>query len=258
MKLAFVYHHDRPDYWRDGLYTAMKLVENFHTVTYVNLWQGDAIPECDFILGWGAFGSPVDKAIHGLETKKGLCIAGNAFPPDTALDYDVLFYETKWYRPQIMFHPNIVHAFGINGQLFNRNDRPAEQLFDLIGIGAFANWKRWELFKNRSGLRVVIGQIQKDNMIESMNIAYELVRAGIGVLDEVYPEKLSAFYANSKAVYIPSSVIGGGERAVLEARACGCEIYVEDDNPKLKELTTCEIYDHDYYANQLIKGIDSV
>ena len=60
---------------------------------------------------------------------------------------------------------------------------------------------------------------------------------------------------SSKNVYIPASIQGGGERAVLEARACNIKVTIEDDNPKLKELLTSQIYDHHYYSDQLNYGI---
>jgi len=62
-------------------------------------------------------------------------------------------------------------------------------------------------------------------------------------------------YNRAKIVYIPANIIGGGERAVLEARACGCKVEVEPDNPKLQELLNCPLWDTNYYTDQLVKGI---
>ena len=59
-------------------------------------------------------------------------------------------------------------------------------------------------------------------------------------------------------LYIPSTVNGGGERAVLEGRACGIKVTVERDNPKLQELTTSQLYDHVFYADRLAAAIASV
>lgn len=44
----------------------------------------------------------------------------------------------------------------------------------------------------------------------------------------------------------------GGERVVLEARQLGVDVQIEGDNPKLKELLSSPVYDHSYYAEQLI------
>ena len=69
---------------------------------------------------------------------------------------------------------------------------------------------------------------------------------------------MNLIYNLSKNVYIPANIIGGGERAVLEARACNIPVEVEDDNPKLKELLYSPILDHHYYARQIEKGIHAV
>lgn len=56
----------------------------------------------------------------------GLCIGGNAQPPhkNIAKVYDILFYETEWYRDTIKHHPNIRQAFGINTNIFYPKPQP--------------------------------------------------------------------------------------------------------------------------------------
>lgn len=61
-----------------------------------------------------------------------------------------------------------------------------------------------------------------------------------------------------KNIYVPDRYPDGGERSVLEGRALGINVVVEDDNPKLQELLTSPIYDHHYYADQLILGLESI
>lgn len=61
-----------------------------------------------------------------------------------------------------------------------------------------------------------------------------------------------------KNIYVPDRYPDGGERSVLEGRALGINVVVEDDNPKLQELLTSPIYDHRYYADQLILGLESI
>jgi hypothetical protein len=60
---------------------------------------------------------------------------------------------------------------------------------------------------------------------------------------------------SSATVYVPDDYLGGGERAVLEARTLGVKVQIEPDNPKLAELVTSPIYDHAYYAEQLNYGL---
>ena len=210
---------------------------------------GDDIPDFslyDFILGHGAFHSKVDYLLRMLPNKKGLCIAGNVHKQDTDC-YDILFYETDWVKDVLNLKGNIKKAFGVNQDIFfNKN---YERVFDYISVGALAFWKRHELIANKSGLRAVIGEIQKENPQESMSIIDTLLKNNVCVIPHVESELLSTFYNLSKNVYIPAHVVGGGERAVLEARSCGCNVVVEDDNPKLQELLNGDIPSHVDYLN---------
>lgn len=262
MKILFVYHHVYPKLWKDGLWRALQELEN---VTFHNLHErydlfGDDISNYDFVLGWGAWGSPADEWIKNnvqgkYKAKTGLCIGGNSQPPVREEAYDVLFYETDWYEDKIDHHPNIVHAFGVNTDIY----KPLEdcKIWDVVSVGAFAAWKRQHLLLEKEGVKLVIGEIQKDNPRESLAILSELLINNVMVSDMVKPETLALIYNAARTVYIPADLNGGGERAVLEARACGVDVEVEDDNPKLKELLSSPVYDHKYYADQLKKGINS-
>lgn len=269
MKLLFVYNMPKAQeaIWMDGLWMALLTLEKDIEITKCNLSQKPGLEdseEYDFILGWGAFNSPVDLFLQKLkdtypEVKMGLCIAGNAFSPTGANKYDVLFYETKWYRPQINFHPNIVHAFGINADIFNEPMMPFPIVWDYIGVGSLSLWKRWEKMKDKKGQRLVVGQYQIADSVssdESLRIANDLLRNGIMVSNSVHPFDLQNLYHWSKTLYIPANINGGGERAILEARACGLSVEIEEDNEKLHELLTCPVYTHEYYAQQLKKGIE--
>ena len=259
-KILFVFDNPNEKYWMDGLCRALYELEKDFEITKYNLAleQNPSIVSQDFTLGWGAFNSSVDQQLQKVQGKKGLCIAGNTFPPTGANNYDVLFYETKWYRPQISFHKNIVHAFGINSDLFFKSDLLSPIVWDYIGVGSLADWKRWDKMKDKKGTRLVIGEYQKRNEQESGRIALDLLKSGVMVSDIVSPFDLSNLYNWSRTLYMPSDVNGGGERAVLEARACGLNVEIEDDNPKLKEVLEWNpIPDYKWYASQLKKGIES-
>jgi hypothetical protein len=252
-KLLFVYDHKYPDLWRDGLWAALKLLENDFDITYWNLREQEAMPGIfDFVLGWGALNSPVDKVLAQSDAKKGLCIGGSAFT-ETDTKYDVLFYETEWFGKKLD-HPNKFHAFGINSDIYTGDGR--HELIDYLTVGSFANWKRQTLLKDRPGFKMAVGEIQEDNPQESMPIIAKLLANRIAVCDMVAPEKLAEIYSSAITLYIPADINGGGERAVLEGRSCGCLVEVEEDNPKLQELLTSPIYDHHYYYEQLKKGIE--
>lgn len=264
-KVLFVYAHKYPEKWMDGLQAALKLLEDDFDIEYMNLVEegrGGTL-NFDFILGWGAWGSPVDLYLkddfQSDKAKRGLCIAGNAIPPENMEMYDVLFYETDWYRPTIETHPNIVKAFGVNTDIYFPSDIPTPVVWDYIGVGAFANWKRWEKMANeREGNRIVIGEVQEGNMDESMEIIRYLLLSGVQVSNMVHPFDLSNMLQWSRTLYMPSDVFGGGERAVWEAKSVGLPVEIENDNQKLLELCNEEPKSHHFYAQQLKKGIESV
>jgi hypothetical protein len=264
MEIAFVYHHPAPQFWFDGLHMAIEELKKDYTIHMVNLAKDDGIHgPVDFALGWGAFGSPADIYLRSIEGKKGLCLGGNATPVPTEKLYDVIFYETDWTRKHYLQFVDdtktlLVKAFGINSEIYNRVDIPTPIVFDYLGVGSFSAWKRWEKIIQRHGMRMVVGEYQIDNEMESLGIIRELVRNDVMVSPMVHPFDLSNFYHWTRTVYIPATVNGGGERSVLEARACGCSVEVEEDNPKLKELTLCDIMTYKDYAQALKEGIQAV
>lgn len=261
-KILFVYDHEYPHLWKDGLYAALLLLQNDFEVEFFNMAEpsqpGDEklFEDVDFVLGWGGFNSPVDKLIRDMPGEKGLCIGGNAYPPIHADAYDVLFYETDWYAPQIEGHKNIRKAFGVNTNIYHPTH--STKVFDVITVGAFSTWKRQHMLMKYSGNRLAIGQIQKKNLDESMPIVLKLMEDGVVISDMVEPQTLAKFYNASHLCYIPADVNGGGERAILEARACGILVDCEPDNPKLTELLTCLIPTEVDYYKSLKEGIESV
>jgi hypothetical protein len=73
------------------------------------------------------------------------------------------------------------------------------------------------------------------------------------------PRELAALYRSTRLVVFPMATIGGGERALLEARACGATVQVAEDNPKLQHLLRVSpVPDHETYARQLLAGIEEV
>jgi len=272
--VLFVYDHKYPKLWRDGLWAALELLnenkdfkvskynlnENNYELTFDSALY-------DFILGWGAYGSPVDQALALVKesdqfVKKlpmGLCLAGNGTPIPTTNVYDVTFYETEWAKKNYLapVKGNLVHAFGVNTDMYTKWEE-APIIWDWLSVGAFAYWKRHERMIAKSGTKLVVGEIQRDNWGESFDIISDLLLAGVGVSDMLYPGKLRNIYNCSDVVYIPADLNGGGERAVLEARACGRPVEVERDNPKLQELVDGPLQNHHYYAEQLKKGINGV
>lgn len=264
-KVLFVYDHKTPQLWRDGLWAALKILEGEFDIWMENLQEYHSMiveGGWDFILGWGAINGPVDMELKKpvyRHTKRGLCLAGNVFLPITD-DYDVYFYETEWARKWLISNSpyidssKLVHAFGINSDIYTPW-KEAPIIWDWLSVGAFAYWKRHERMLSKHGNKLVVGEIQKENKLESFDIISNLLLEGVAISDSVYPTKLRNIYNCSGKIYIPADINGGGERAVLEARSCDKEVIVEDDNPKLQELLTSPVWNHVYYADQLKKGI---
>lgn len=259
-KLLFVYDLDPQIPWMDGLWAALNLLEEDFEIESLNIhneYFETLPPGKDFILGWGGFNSSVDQYIQKAKYgKSGLCIGGNAFPAHPG--YDVLFYETKWVRDYLklnMVCDNLVHAFGVNTDIYSPSPIPNPIIWDYMGVGSLSTWKHWDKMADKAGIKLVVGEYQKGNPEESGAIANHLLSHNVMVSPMVNPYDLANFYHWSRTCYIPADVMGGGERAVLEARSCGLKVEIEDDNPKLKELLDCEIWDARYYADQLKKGI---
>lgn len=270
-RILFICDLKYPELWKDGLWAALEILKKSYNLSIFNLRSGIDTWEksfqqqtFDFILGWGAFRSPVDNFIHNAyaSTPHGLCIGGTAMPMCDDYNYDVLFHETKWYRKSVLkdwidMGGYAVHAFGVNTNVYwYFND--SLKIIDWLSVGALSIWKRQHLLKEKKGVRLLIGEVQQENLPESMSIANDLIKNGVGIMDMVSPKVLAHFYNQSKNVLVPCELHGGGERAVLEARSCGCNVEVMDDNPKLIELIDSPVYDHYYYAKQLEEGLEYV
>lgn len=265
-KILFVYDIPNTTHWKDGLWAALQLLEKEYDVSYWNLAVIKNFPcsldHFDFILGWSSFDGEIAHLMRNLKVPHGLCIGGYTFEPHLIDHFDVLFYETEWYAKAELHnrHKNAVHAFGINSDIFfEKNSQYFEwpKIYDYLTIGAFSEWKRQLYILKKEGVRMAVGHIQEGNMEESFGIISELIAYGCGVMGETSPETLANMIRAAKKVYLPATITGGSERSVLESRACGTEVEVEEDNPKLQELLTSPIWDHHYYAAQLKKGIES-
>lgn len=251
--------------WKDGFTEGVnQIVAKEFDIIWINLALRkpnlNELNLYDFILVKSTFSWAPDKFIRSLKpnliTKIGLLISGVTPPPKEkkeVLKYDVLFYETYWYRNQIDYHPNIYHSFGIYTD-FMQPDAGSQKDIDYLTIGCFRDYKRMDRLITFPGKKVAVGEVFNWNSA----VIKELQAHNVEVLDFVPYDQLSKLINRSKNVYIPAKIDGGGERAVLEARSCNVNVIVEDDNPKLQELISSPIYDHNYYGSTVLKGIKSV
>jgi len=269
MKVLIVYHIPstlrRSFEWSDGFAAGIELLAKQWDVAWYNVDVDDPagvgrLQDYDFVLAKSNWGWVVDSFVRdelsGSPTRRGIAVSGSSMPPSGARMkfYDAVFYETDWYRPFLSNHPLTVHAFGVNTDTMNPSVQQRKKEIDWLTVGAFRRHKRQWLILDRPGAKVAIGDISEGDP----EILDTLRRGGVTILDYMGQEALAEMYGRAKGVYIPAELQGGGERAVLEARACGTNVIVESDNPKLTELVTmAEVPDHRYYANQLARGIEA-
>ena len=197
---------------------------------------------------------------------RSLQIAGS-YPPPTGVAlsrfYDVLYPETTWYLDAFLRekHPRLVQAFGIDADGARDACTPTNEQWDYLFVGAFGDhlgFKRPEALAQLSGRRLAIGKI-RDNGGSISDIAQraidKLQASGVEVREAVSWVDMMALVASSKNVLVPDDWRGGGERAVLEARACGITVLVAEDNPKLQSLREGPLYTTLFYAGQLELGL---
>lgn len=250
----------------DGFTAAMELVGHRHEVQWLNIHpynseskaNSSLIPDCDFVLvrsDWGWLPCrAADRALFNRpEIPVGLLIAGSSpAPPLVAQQrFDVLFYETPWYAPFVAEHPRAVEAFGVDTRVM-RDNGYRDREWDWLMVGRFAGFKRPEALIDKPGKRLAVGDMSaaRSDLIE------HLTAAGIEVRDQTTQAALADLYNRSKQVLVPCTLQGGGERAVWEARACGCLVEIAPDNPKLATLLEGPIASHEEYAERLIHGIE--
>ena len=135
-------------------------------------------------------------------------------------------------------------------------------------IGWFADYKRPWLFgldqdashPADEGLArpnlVAIGKL--DGTPEATQLIAEWNALGVKVKNELPYQDLAVIINQAKQVHIPSHEYGGGERAVLEARACGTKVKIESDNAKLEELLKGPILGAEHYAKMLRRGLSKL
>jgi glycosyltransferase involved in cell wall biosynthesis len=252
--------------WHDGFTAAVAHLARDADVTWLNVHPDDPsqperlarLGDCDCLLVKSNWGWIVDELVREHSPRKGpprgLLISGTADPPRARRMrfYDALFYETHWYAPRLRRHRCRIHAFGVDTTVMSPDAAVAPDI-DWLSVGALRPYKRHELLLEKDGRRVVIG----DQVGADADILARLKAGGVEVLDFLPYEQLAAYYRRSRNVLVAATLDGGGERSVLEARACGATVHVLDDNPKLGELVAERVvWDHEYYARQLASGIE--
>ena len=241
--------------WKDGFTGAVDILKKQFNITMVNAKDNKNVDFTPFDIVFfkeGFNGQYYNKYKNSLvNKKKGLFIScSNQIPTDADLNiYNILFYETHWYYnyANLKRHKHSYHAFGINTHVMQPLNLKKE--YDVIFVGAIISYKRPLNILKYPGKKICLG------LNSDMKLVSTLKSANVEVRDFLEYDDLSKFYNKSKLCYIPCQTHGGGERAVLEARSCGINVEIENDNDKLKELLTSPIYSSEYYSEQIEKGL---
>lgn len=243
----------------------MDIIGRSHDVRFLNVHPSapdhdSALKElfcCDFLLVKSNFGWIPDRAYMKRAANSwrrppvGLMISGSVPPRSIDLKrFEVLFYETYWYREFVASHGLAVHAFGVDTDVMHPRGAGNRDI-DWLMVGRVAAFKHPEALLNQTGKRLIVGEIH-----DAGRTVERLRRDGITVQDFVPYDELAELYRRTRTLLVAAELQGGGERAILEARACGAEVRLTVDNPKPQEVAVGPIYDQHYYADQLIRGIE--
>ena len=245
MRIAFFWMglDGRYGQWNDGLRAALKLIEKEHEVRYY-----DVTPETleevrvfgpDIVLFWEApctqFSKEPEasmfKGVASLPYKKCLLFAGGPLKAMDVKDFDLVFVESKvneedCERQGIPYRK----AFGTNTEVFHPVLEPL--IYDAFLQATFAEWKRHSLFADAVGMS---GAVSGRKQEFDTNGYYRCEAKGVYIYDELPAEGVARMINKSYCVLNTSNEQGGGQRATLEAMACGCPVIVMADSPKNRE-----------------------
>ncbi len=223
------------EHWNDGLREAMRIIEGIHEVTYCEPW--DEL-NGDVILYWE---SPVTKQgenakhyMKVMETNKpkALLFAGGMLRAEDVDGFDLLFIESKINEDECkMQEIPYQMAFGINDKVFKPQN--FEKKWDGIHQGTCASWKRQQLLGEALGEKAVVcGKEQKSDPMPFDKCE----EYGVRIFDEVDYETVCSLLNHTHVMVNTCDYWGGGQRATLEALACGIPVVCMQDSPKNREF----------------------
>ena len=217
--------------WRDGLWAAMKLLEDEHTVTY----HLDGICNCktspDLVMAWGGtLSRPYQHALE-MNTKRILLFAGGSRDRKLFEGFDMTCFENEQHTFEAQ-GIRCMTAFGTNTKVFKPLIQP--KIFDVVYPGAFGLWKRKDLFaQSVKGLKAfTFGNIQYHEP-ECLQVCID---HNIAVSADLPQEVVPYFMAMSRTVLVLPVPFIGGQRTVIEAMAMKLPVIVPNDAPLVCEF----------------------
>lgn len=239
MKISFIWQGvSNPkirEHWKDGLYAAMKILEEDNQVEYLE--PTDQIDPESIILYWEAPCTSNGKdgmkyrRIQSLPNKKILLFAGGPIKSEWAKGFDMFCVESKINEEECSaLGIPWVRAFGVNTQIFKPMD--IINIYSACFPATCASWKRQGLFAEALGeYGVLCGRDQAEDPIPFQ----EARTRGTLVLPELPAEMVNIVYNVSHSLVNTSDFWGGGQRATLESLACDVFPIVMTDSPKNRE-----------------------
>lgn len=233
MRIAFAWDGITEHYgkrFKDGLWAALKILEEKHSIGYFEPTAEQAIKEFkpDILLWWGALCEAVRSKVVSYPYKKAICFGGGPITESNVHGFDLYFTESKINEDEFArFGKPFLRAFGVNENIW----RPiqSEKIYDGAIWATFALWKRHNLFADAVGEKgLAIGRFQ-----DHEKQCYEWCKEkGMKVFNELPPEEAVKHVNQSHAAVNTSAFWGGGQRMTLEAMACNIPVIVMSDSPK--------------------------
>lgn len=243
--------------WNDGLRQALRYLEDDYIIDFKEPWEDI---DADVILYWEApctingDNSEYYKKVMNNHGKKILLFAGGPLKKEWVTGFDLLCVESAINAKECddLGISNIT-AFGINEKIF----KPLKEPKKYLGIhhGTCASWKRQQLVGEALGKDgIVVGRPQETDQMP-FNICREL---GCTVLDQQSYEETSKLINQSLFLIQTCDFWGGGQRATLEAMACGVPVICMEDSPKNREYVEESGFGAVVYPNkeEIKKGVE--
>lgn len=235
--------------WEDGFtHCFHDHVAKHYNVTFMNLADHkptlDELNQYDLVVSkWGFWNNYMRKFKEiALKNYKAIkfysCIhtSGSVIPRTKSdlFQYDIIWYQTNEQAQACPYDLskclNLLKAFAINTATFHPMPE-VEKTIDVLTIGAIESRKRPWLINTLPGERKML--IGDNTYSDSAEIIQQL-NDNVKVKPYASQKELALLINQSKLVaFFHTYPSGGGERAVLEAKACGAKLYI---HPEAKHL----------------------
>jgi glycosyltransferase involved in cell wall biosynthesis len=166
--------------------------------------------------------------VRSLPFKKALLFAGGPIEPLWVEGFDHLFIESQIDMDTCeRFGLPHSRAFGVNEEIFK--PEKMAKVFEGIHPCTCASWKRtWLMTEALGDKSVVCGRFQETDQ----KCWIRAKEDGAVILPEQTAEGVADLLNSSVCLVQTSAADGGGQRATLEALACGIPVIAMSDSPK--------------------------